>query len=286
MAKKFSTDTIKEMKTSALMKATLYLIGALILIAVGAMIGGKGGGAAIGFGVAIAFGGAYVGKMSYDMVVDTKNAKTCNVNYWNEYKCVANPAGTDADYELNITECKAQTDAQYAGFFSRKYAGVWLRSNTSNTSNVDAFYIPADKESIDLTSDKSTSGGRLFIRKAKANGDDDKGVEAKGAGATSGCAVTKSLGSITASSPSPTGVTLKLSGVTDFATGDSITLTIISAASPPSASSPIVDTATVATLTGASGYAISNQSMTPGTYRVTASHTSAPSSVSTTFTVV
>jgi hypothetical protein len=284
MAKKFNLDTIKEMQTQKLVYSILYLLGALVLLAIGAMVAGKGGGAAVVFGFLIAVGGAVSGYTGYNMIIDTKNAKTCNAAYWNEYKCVANAAGTDADSDLNITECMAQTKAQYEGLFSRKYAGVWLRTNTTNTSNVDAFYIPADKETLDLTSDTSTPGARLFIRKAKADGDDDKGVVATGS--TGGCAVTKSLGSIVASSPSAAGVTLKLSGVTGLATTDNITLTIVSTASPlSSTSSPIVNTASVATLTGASGYIVSNQSMTAGTYKVTASHTGVSSSVSTTFTV-
>lgn len=282
MAKKFNLDTVKEMKTKPLVFSILYIIGAIILIAIGAMIAGKGGGAAIVFGLLIAAGGGgWAGYTGYSMIIDSKNEKTCNVDYWSVYNCVANPTDKDADYELNITECIAQTNAQYKGFFSSKYGGVWLRSNTTNTSNVDAFYVPSDKETLALTYDSSTPGARLYIRKPKAQGDSDKGVTATGA--TNGCAGAKSLGSIVASSPSASGVTLKLSGMSGLADTDSITLTIVSTASPPSSSSPIVTSQTVTTLK--TGYTITGQSMAPGTYRVTASHTSVLSSVSTNFTV-
>lgn len=273
MAKKFNFNTIKEMKTGPLVKAIFAIFGAIILIALGAMIGGKGGGAAILFGLAIAAGGGGgLGYYAYKTITDPKNEKTCNVNFWNEYKCVANPAGTDADYELNISECKAQTDAQYKG-----YAGVWITSNSSSTSNVDAFYVSGDKESITTTSDTSSSGGRLFARKAKAKGDDDKGVTVTGA--ISGCTVTKSLGTMTASSPSTSGLTLKLSGVTGFSDSDNVTLTYVKSGSSPG--SPIIGSATIVTLKTTGTI---SQTLTTGSYTVTASATGA-SSVSATFTV-
>ena len=276
MAKKFNFTTITEMKTDKLLRAILFLIGGLVLISVGAMIASKEGAnwIVIAIGAAVAGAGAWFGVYgAYQMVIDPKNAKTCNVNFWNKYECVANPAGTDAEYELDITECKAQTDAEYKG-----YAGVWLRSNSTNTSNVDAFYIPGDKTSLTLTSDPSkNTGGTLFAK--KGDGKDDKGVTVTGA--TSGC--TKSLGTITASSPSASGVTLKLSGVSGFSDSDSVTLTIRSTASPPpSSSSPIVTSSTITTLK--TGYTVTGQSMTPGTYSVSASATGA-TAVSATFTV-
>lgn len=279
MAKKLNFTTLKEMQTKKLMYSILYLLGALVLIAIGAMAAGKGGGAAIGFGLLIVAGGSWLGYTGYNMITDTKNAKACDPAYWNEYTCTDNPVGTDGDYDLDITLCEAQKNAQHAGLFGQKYAGVWLVANTVNTSNVNAFYIPADKETIEA----KTGTGRIFARKAKANGDDDKGLVITGS--NTGCAAAKSLGTIIASSPSATGVTLKLSGVTGLADADRITLTITSNASPPpSASSPIVASETVATLKSAAGYIISNQTMPAGSYKVTASFTGV-TSVSANFTV-
>lgn len=279
MAKKLNFTTVKEMKTKELFISILWLIGAFILIVIGGMIASKEGAGkgAIGFGLLIAAaGGGWSGYTAYTMIVDPKNAKTCNANYWNKYECVSNPAGTDADYELDITECKAQTNAQY-----KSYAGVWLKSNSSG--NYDAFYIPGDKETVALTADNSSSKGIAYMRKAKANGDNDKGVTATGTGA-SGVCVTKTLGSMTASSPSAAGLTVKLSGITGFQDSDSITLTVRSTASPPSSASPIVTSAQVSALKSATGHVITGQSMATGSYRITAS-ASGVSDVSTTFNV-
>lgn len=285
MAKKLNFDTLKEMKTKELFISILWLICALVLIAVGAMIAGKDGASGvvigIGFGIAAA-GGGWAGYTAYKMITDTKNAKTCNTEYWVSYDCVSNPT-KDADYELNVSLCDAQTKAEYAGFLSRKYAGVWLTSNSSNSANFDAFYIPGDTTKVELKSDNSATKGKVYLRKAKANGDDDKGVEATGA--ITGC-VTKTLGTLTASSPSVSGLNVKLTGASGFQTTDNITLTITSNASPPvsSPSSPIVLSATFSTLTQASGYTISGQTMSSGSYKITASATGV-SSVSQTFTV-
>lgn len=161
MAKKFNIDTIKELKTSALIRSILFLIGAIVILAVGLMISKNGGTAAI-IGLIVGLAGAgWMGYTSYKIVVDPKNAKTCNANFWNKYECISSPTGDDVEEELDTTECKALTKAEYGG-----YAGVWLKSNTStNTSNVDAYYISGDVTSFTATPDRTTSGSRLFAKK-------------------------------------------------------------------------------------------------------------------------
>lgn len=187
MAKKLSVDTVKNMKNNAIMKAGMWLLGCLFLIAIGVSFATKegAGGGAIGFGLLIAVGGGgFSGYTSYNIITDSKNQKTCNNDYWASYDCVANPT-KDGDYDLDVTLCEAQTKAEYEGLFSRKYAGVWLTSNSSNSANFDAFYIPGDTESVELKTDNSAKKGKVYVRKAKANGDDDKGVSVKGT--ISGC---------------------------------------------------------------------------------------------------
>lgn len=204
MAKKLNLTTIKEMKTQPIIYAVMYLFGALILLMLGLTIATKeskeGGTSTLNIGVGLLMalgGGGFCGYKAYSIVVDPKNAKTCNADYWNKYECVANPAGKDADYELNIDECKAQTNAQYKG-----YAGVWLTANTATT--VDAFYISGDKTTVPLIADNSSKSGYVFTRKAKAIDDNDKGVTVTGVTSTrSACTTTTTTGTSPSSPRSP-----------------------------------------------------------------------------------
>lgn len=178
---KLNFETVKNMKTSALLRAVMLLLGALVAIAVGAMLGGGGSNGGILIGLVIAgLGGWFGGYSGYKMIIDSKNQKTCNANFWNKYSCVANPTDSDADTETDITECLALKNSEYKG-----YHGVWLKSNTeTSTSNVDAYYISSDVETLEVSSDKTTSGARLFAKKAV---DKEKKEGLKVTGAISGC---------------------------------------------------------------------------------------------------
>jgi hypothetical protein len=172
------------------------ILGALVAIAVGAMIGGGGSTGGVIIGIVIAgLGGWFGGYAGYKMIIDSKNQKTCNANFWNKYSCVGNPTDSDADTETDITECLALKNAEYKG-----YHGVWLKSNTeTSTSNVDAFYISSDIVELEISSDQSTSGARLFAKKAV---DKEKKEGLKVTGTISGCAASSSSSPTSSSSPS------------------------------------------------------------------------------------
>jgi hypothetical protein len=163
--KKLNMDTLKNLKTETIIYVSLLLLAALLALGGGASIGGGAGAgvAVLGF---LGFGaGAYV------LATNPKNQKTCNASFFNLTENVLNPAGSDADTELDITECLAQKNAQYGG-----YAGVWLSSNTSTTSgNIDAYYISGDEETtvtLQPTGPSDPKKGRAFIKKGTK---DDKG---------------------------------------------------------------------------------------------------------------
>lgn len=179
MAKKFNFDTIKGMRTDAILKALMWMVFSLVLIIVGGTIASKGGAFFIVAGLIIAvLGGGWTGSKAYDIVVDPKNQKTCNANFWNKYTCISNPSDLETDtVELDVTECIAQKNAEYNG-----YAGVWLVSNTVNTSNLDAYYISGDVTELSVKADKTAAGGILYAKKAVG---DDKGL--KVSGETSAC---------------------------------------------------------------------------------------------------
>lgn len=154
MGKKLELKTFTDLTRENQIKVVLYLLGALILIIIGAtsLAGGFNVGsaavAAVGIGV-----GAWLGKTGYDIFVDPKNAKKCNAAYWT----VTNRVGYDPEEyssDLDITLCEAQLKAQYGD-----YAGFFCTSNTSSSSssspvptNVDVFYIRmTDSKKLNLT---------------------------------------------------------------------------------------------------------------------------------------
>jgi hypothetical protein len=186
----FSFDKAKNLKTQAIINAVLWLFGALVFIILGTTLASKGkdntGLMIAGLVLALA-GGGWAGYTVYKIVTDNKNQKTCNVEYFNKFECVAKPKDSDiSDTQADITLCEAQKNAQYRG-----YAGVWVKpaADPSETGNVDAYYIDGDKDKLTLEPGTSSSKGTIYLRKPKAKNKDDKGVTASGAttGSASNC---------------------------------------------------------------------------------------------------
>ena len=152
-------DTLKNLKMETIIYVAILLVAALIALAGGASIGGG-----VGAGVAVA-GFLGFGAGAYVLATDSKNQKTCNVNFFNLTENVLNPAGSDDDTELDITECLAHKNAQYNG-----YIGVWLTSNTVTTTsgNIDAYYISGDSDTVvtlQPTGASNPKKGRAYIKK-------------------------------------------------------------------------------------------------------------------------
>lgn len=170
--KKLNTDTLKNLKTMSIVYIVLLLLGVLICIGVAVPIAEKSAIAALIIGLG---GGAGCSYGAYAIAVNPKNQKTCNVNWFNVTENVLNPTGSDADTDLDITDCLAQKNAEYNG-----YAGVWLKSNVNakaTLGNFDAFYIPfgddPEKTTITLTPSTGPLKGTAYTKKGSK---DDKGV--------------------------------------------------------------------------------------------------------------
>lgn len=158
--KKLNMDNLKNLITMSMVYIGILLFLALVCVAVGASLISSS--PAIGGMIAL-FGGAGFSYWAYTIATDPKNQKTCNANFFNKTENVLNPAGDDADTELEITECLAQKNAQYKG-----YIGVWLKSNTTTTGTFDAYYISGDSDTnvtIQPARPSDTTKGNVFIKK-------------------------------------------------------------------------------------------------------------------------
>lgn len=160
--KKFNMDTLKNLKTSAMLFIALWIFGLIVCLGMAAALADS---SAIMAGVIGLGGGAACGYMAYATAVSSKNQKTCESKLWNKTCGMKPPSkyladGDEADFDLEITECEALKKANYGG-----YSGVYLVSNTSTagSTSVDAYYIPGDVETIPLVTSAS-SGARFYAR--------------------------------------------------------------------------------------------------------------------------
>lgn len=148
---------------------------------------GKIAGGLVCFGLFIG-----LGYWSYSILIDPKNEKTCNANFWKTTTCVSFPEiKEDSVIDLGTTICKAQTRAEY----DNNINGFYARSNTADT--IDVLYFSNDSIS-------STNGRNILYYK--------KGVKASGGGicpispCPSGTARTPGVSPITPCySPCPSG---------------------------------------------------------------------------------
>lgn len=158
--KKLEWQTFLDLTPENQMKFILYLAGSLVLLMVGiSSISGVSQGditAGILTGLGVG-GGAWLGSKGYNLLIDPKNEKKCNVNFWS----VTESVGFEEDglkNDLGVTLCKAQLKAEYGGF-----AGFYCTSNNETENTVDAYYIDLS-DSKKLTLKKSGTSNVFTIK--------------------------------------------------------------------------------------------------------------------------
>ena len=150
MANDISLDTLQNNKKKT--QVIMYMLIALIMIALGATFMGTGTTAAlIAGGIGIVAGG-YFGYTGYNILIDPKNERRCKQGYFTQVysnmrvpkKWVSGDVSIDTD--IDMSEEDIITKAQFNG-----YGGVFLVSNISGDSvggNYDAYYVPGDIKSV------------------------------------------------------------------------------------------------------------------------------------------
>ena len=154
-----SYETFKNNKKK--MNVVMYAVIGLIIIAIGGMVATTGGSGPAIAGLLVFAAGAYSIYYGYEILIDPRNERRANLDYFNQQSCVTIPAeylkdGADIDIVLDSMDTALLIKAEYEG-----YGGVYLKSNTSQFSvggTFDGFFIPKDTKVHKVVRASGSSG--------------------------------------------------------------------------------------------------------------------------------